>query len=115
MDALLKYAVLSFCTDLTDPKATSKPVAIVGVGHDRDQQFWFCVVCPAPGDMLDLANDPVSRDVLNDLPALLEQQMKAGAARIGAGDFLPWLHDRFRNSLHVSALRESPRHYGHSE
>src|SRR4051794_14941103 len=100
MDAQLKYAVLSSCSDLTDPRAGSKPVAIVGVGEDRAQQFWFCVVCSAPGDMLDLANDPVSRSVLNDLPTLLEQQMRTGAIKVGATNFLPWLHDRFRNSLH---------------
>jgi hypothetical protein len=118
MDAELKYAVLSFCTDLTDPKATSKPVAIVGVGdghQDQHQQFWFCVVCSAPGDMLDLANDPVSRSVLNDLPTLLEQQMRAGVTRVGAANFLPWLHDRFRNSLHVSAFHETTQQYQHAD
>lgn len=113
MEARLKYAVLSFCTDLTDPKAMSEPVAVVGVGEGPDQQFWFCVVCPAPGDMLNLANDPLSRSVLNELPTLLEQQMRAGATRVGADTFLPWLHDRFRNSLHVSGFKSSTQSYQH--
>lgn len=104
----IRYAVLSFCSDLTDPRASSTPVAVMGVGSVLDadaagpREFWFYVVRARPGDLAEVGDDEWSRDVMNNLPALLERQLSEGAQAVGADGFLPWLHDRFRNSLHAA-------------
>jgi hypothetical protein len=107
MQVSLKYATLSFCSDLTDPRGVSRPLAVVGLGvvdEDDKRRFWFFVVRNRPGDDPTIACDPLSQEILNNLPALLEKQLSE-VARHGDA-FLSWLHDRFRNSLHVSSLQE---------
>jgi hypothetical protein len=95
----IHYAVLSYCDDLTDPDATTRPVAMVGVGDDA---FGFFIVRADPGD--DLGGDSVSKSILNNLPSLLQRQLREGLHEVGPQRFLSWLHDRYRNSVSVSAI-----------
>jgi hypothetical protein len=101
----LRFAVLSFCPDLTNPREASQPVAVAGTGRldESGAAFWFYVVgsTPAAGSTY----DDVSRDMLNSLPMLLQRQMLE-ATNVKPDGFLEWLHDRFRNSLHVSAIED---------
>jgi hypothetical protein len=53
-----------------------------------------------------LGKDERSRSLLNQLPKLLEEQLQAGRGTVGEEKFLPWLEERFRNSVHVSAVTE---------
>ena len=99
MDLSIRYAVLSYCGDLTDPDAEMRPVAMVGVGDDA---FGFFIVRTEPGD--ELGDDSVSKSVLNNLPSLLQRQLREGLHEVGPQRFLSWLHDRYRNSLSVSAI-----------
>jgi hypothetical protein len=39
-----RYAVISFCSDLTNPKGKSYPVAVIGVGESLKLGFLFCGV-----------------------------------------------------------------------
>jgi len=69
---------------------------------DRDN-FWFFVSKSRPGDEVG-KGDPFSTEILNNLPSLLKQQLGEGSGSVPADRFLSWIHDRFRNSLHVSSL-----------
>jgi hypothetical protein len=100
MSLSIRYAVLSYCPDLTDPDAELQPLALIGVGGD--DAFGFFVVRSEPGR--ELGKDEVSRSVLNNLPALLQRQMREGLEDVGPRQFLSWLHDRYRNSLSISAI-----------
>jgi hypothetical protein len=95
----VRYAVLSFCPDLTDPDAELHPVAVIGVGDDA---FGFFVVRQEPGAVF--GKDEVSKSVLNNLPSLLHRQLREGMSEVGPTQFLSWLHDRYRNSLSISAI-----------
>lgn len=111
MKVPLKYAVMSFCPDLTDPEAVARPVAIVGAGRlyvpgGRKKDFAFYVVRNQPGTDLALPQDQLSQSILSGLPALFDRQIADGSG-VGMAGFLPWLHNRFRNSLHVASVHET--------
>jgi hypothetical protein len=98
-----RYALLSFCVDLTSPNARSVPLAVVGVGDG----FMYFAVRARPGDDPAIAaGDETTRAMLNDLPSLLQRQLTAGQTEVPPEQLLSWLHGRFRTSLHVSAIKE---------
>lgn len=112
MRANLRYAVMSFCPDLTSPTAVSRPVAIVGAGRifvpgGRKNDFAFYVARTKPDDDPGLPQDKFSRSVLNSLPALFDQQILGAVSGVGVAGFLPWLQNRFRNSLHVASMNQT--------
>jgi hypothetical protein len=107
----LRYAVMSFCADLTDPEAVARAVAIVGAGRaylpqGRVNDFAFYVVRNRPGSDLALPQDRLSQSILSGLPALFDRQIFDAMAGVGLERFLPWLQNRFRNSLHVASIHE---------
>ena len=101
-----QFAVLSFCPDLTDPKAKSEPVAVVGMGKLGPDNFWFCVIRSQPADHLAVEDDEWAKAILNDLPSLLQHQINEASRNVAPTSFFLWLHERFRNSLHVSTVSE---------
>jgi hypothetical protein len=102
-----RYAVLSFCKDLTDPRAASVPVGIAGVGtHSPRWGFWCHTTKQRPGDQSGLELNAISKSVLNDLPSLVERQVLEGIESVSPKEFVSWLHERFRNSLHVSSIHK---------
>lgn len=101
-----KYGVLSFCLDLTDPNSRSIPIAVVGVSVESSTPLWFLAAKSRLGDSIDIGLDDASRALLNSLPALIERQVVESGSQVGPDGFLTWLHDRFRNSLHVSSIKE---------
>jgi hypothetical protein len=104
---IYRYAVLSFCKDLTDPRGESVPVGIAGVGtHSPTWGFWCYTTKQQPGDQSGLDLDAISKSVLNDLPSLLERQILQGIEAVSPKEFVSWLHERFRNSLHVSSIHK---------
>lgn len=104
---IYRYAVLSFCKDLTDPKAESVPVGIAGVGTvSPSWGFWCYTTKQRPGDQSGLDLDAISRSVLNELPSLLERQILQGIESVSPKEFVSWLHERFRNSLHVASIHK---------
>jgi hypothetical protein len=99
------YAVLSFCADMTDPRAKSRPVAVIGFGDlTAGSGFVAFAMNTKPGD--DNAEDPVVRAMLNDLPSLLDRQSVEGLQTANGSGFLSWLHQRFRTSVHVAERAE---------
>ncbi len=108
MQVRYQYAILSFCEDLTSPSASSIPLAIVGVSppsEAAESGFWFFVSQQKPGEIPAVADDPVAVSILNSLPTLIESQLAQGA-REAPNRFLTWLHDRFRNTIHLSSIEE---------
>jgi hypothetical protein len=103
---------MSFCPDLTDPQAVARPVAIAGAGRlylpqGRKSDFAFCVVRNKPGSDLALPQDKLSQSILNGLPALFDRQIFDAVSGVGLDHFLPWLQNRFRNSLHVASIHQT--------
>jgi hypothetical protein len=112
MKVPLRYAVMSFCPDLTDPQAVARPVAIVGAGRlylprGRKSDFAFYVVRNRPGSDPALPQDELSQSILNGLPVLFDKQIFDGVSGVALDRFLPWLQNRFRNSLHVASVHET--------
>ncbi len=100
-------AIISFCFDLTDPKARSIPVACLLVGESVEGTRFAASAVVLPGSSLDL--DPLSREILADVPQLLKQHVGAVISDLPADapleQILRSLHHILRNSLHVAATR----------
>lgn len=96
-----QQAVVSLCFDLTNPEAVSTPVAVLLVaktGRARIAAF-------ASRHLEDSDHDPLTREILADVPHLLERHLNAAFSQ-GAdlGAVLQKLHEALRNSLHVSEI-----------
>lgn len=100
-------AVIGFCWDLTDAEAKSLPVAVLVVGTAENMAF-AAVSSIAPSSPEDV--DPISFDVLSDVPGLLKDHVAAALRTLDAGvpveKLLTTLHARLRNSLHVASIGE---------
>lgn len=101
MKLTYKQAVVSLCLDLTNSEASSTPVAVLLVartGRARIAAF-------ASRHFKDVEHDPITREILADVPHLLERHLNSAFAR-GAdlGSVLQQLHEALRNSLHVSEI-----------
>lgn len=98
-----RYLVISFCPELTNPQATSFPVAVVGVGEASKLVFLFCGVNLNPlQDVIERSKDQFSEQILMDLPQFLEKELSEGLKQEGPSNLGNWLHNRLRNSLQVS-------------
>ena len=101
----LRYrtAIIGFCPDLTDPDASSIPVASLLVGDAANDRLGAAVVVIPPDGELKL--DELSRAMLADVPALLRRHvddvMAALPADAPSESILYSLHDGLRNSLQV--------------
>ncbi len=104
-----RYAVISFCSDLTNPKGVSYPVAVIGVGESPKLGFLFCGVnLKAVETAGKRVGDELSQQMLRRLPEFLEAELSEGIKQAGPHnfDFVTWIHERLRNSLHVSFASE---------
>ena len=101
----LRYraAVIGFCPDLTDPAASSIPVACLLVGEAEGERLGAAVVV-LPTEK-QVALDDLSRMMLGDVPALLrrhlEEVMQTLPADAPLETILYSLHNGLRNSLQV--------------
>lgn len=66
----------------------------------------FYVLRNDPGADPALPKDALSQAVLSGLPALFDRQILQCLSEVGTERLLPWLQNRFRNSLHVSLVGE---------
>ena len=99
-------AIISFCPDLTSPDALSLPLACLLVGEDGDGKRFAASAVLVPGSSLAL--DPLSRDLLSDVPHLLKRHVGAVLNHLprdaALEQILLSLHDALRNSLHVAGI-----------
>lgn len=106
----LKYrtALIGFCPDLTDPNASSIPVASLLVGDAGGERLGASVVVIPSDKQLHL--DELSRTMLADVPALLRRHVGEVMAALPLGapseNILYSLHDGLRNSLQVLEIGE---------
>jgi hypothetical protein len=101
MKLTYQQAIVSLCLDLTNPEAVSSPVAVLLVartGRARIAAF-------ASRHLKDSDYDPITREVLADVPHLLERHLNAAFSQGEDLDaVLRKLHGALRNSLHVSEI-----------
>ncbi|MBI5500478.1 MAG: hypothetical protein HY907_09555 [Deltaproteobacteria bacterium] len=97
-------AIVSLCSDLTDPRAGSVPVAVFLVA----QAGPWCFAAAASRKLTQ--TDPITAMVLSDIPRLLKDQVdKLRDSKSDEGDssldsILFSLRHSLRNSLHVSDI-----------
>jgi len=105
MKVQYQTATISFSPELTRPDARSVPVAVLLVGAAEEVRFAAVVaLVPVSGTGM----DPISYEVLGDVPGLLrdhvDRVMGSLPADAGIETILTTLHRRLRNSLFVSAI-----------
>lgn len=108
MNLNYKYAILGFCLDLTDPNALSQPVGIIGIGElSKDKGFAMSIsLFSGAEEMEEFKDDSYSRIILKDFQSFLHEQLNIGLKEVKNDDFLFWLQDRLRNTLHVSSIEQ---------
>lgn len=108
MNLRYRAAIIGFCPDLTDPKASSMPVASLIVGEAEGERLGAAVVVIPPEKEFPL--DDLSRAMLGDVPALLRRHLEEVMATLPKDapldSILHSLHDGLRNSLQVLEIGE---------
>ena len=79
-------------------------------GNDRPQQEGelrnvFLIAVSNVQDIPSVAQDPISRRFLSDLPDFLAEQVQEGLETAGPDELLAWIHHSLRNNLHLSDIR----------
>lgn len=104
-----RYAVISFCPDLTDPSASSVPVAVLLIAEASEGLFAAAL---ARGN---LKVDAITAEFLHDVPRLLKDHIESVDPDAHTPEtLLHKLHDSLRNSLHVAKISE-PRELDFSD
>jgi hypothetical protein len=101
-----RYAVVSYCADLTSPKATTLPVAAVMLCEG--EQGVRVAGAVAANEFPDV--DPITRAFLGNIHQVLKEYVDQAFAKHPEGsseELLHSLHDSLRNSLHVSKLAQT--------
>lgn len=105
MDIKYRYAVLSFCMDLTSPSSRSQPIGLLAIAESENSAFVLSITRAFPGeDTTGIGNDPFSKRILNNFQSFISEQLEQGLEEAGPAGFLPWLQDRLRNTIHVSTI-----------
>jgi len=98
------YAVIAFSSDLTDPKAESLPLAVVGSAAPSQRsarsgdQYIFVFAQKPPAAI----KDPVIRQLWEQVPQRLHDELALGVRTVGTGRLLGWLSGRLSGqSAHV--------------
>ena len=103
-----RKALVSFCQDLTNPESSSVPVGILLVAEGENGSL----VATAAGIWAGILKlDPISREIITDLPQLIKRHLSEVRGSLGPNanidSVLFGLHDTLRNSLHVSGISET--------
>jgi len=86
------YAVIAFSSDLTDPKAESLPLAVVGSAAPSQRsarsgdQYIFVFAQKPPAAI----KDPVIRQLWEQVPQRLHDELALGVRTVGTGRLLGW-------------------------
>lgn len=96
-----RYAVVSWCPDLTDPNGPSVPLALLMVGDAGDGYFAAIVGAVLKGNL-----DPITSAILRDVPGLVKRQLDDMIAKDqpSPDDVVERLTKSLRGSLHVSKI-----------
>ena len=102
MELSYRYAIVSFCPDLTDPKASSMPVALLMIAMSGDE-----MIATATGCYPEDSDDPISSALLKDMPRFLQAHVNEvcnDQTEIDPEALLCALQHSLRNSVHVSGV-----------
>lgn len=102
MELHYRYAIVSFCPDLTDPAARSVPVAILIIANAGD-----ATIAVATGWYPLEDSDPISSVLLRDIPRFLRahvDEVLSSQADADAESIICALQHSLRNSVHVSEV-----------
>ncbi len=104
---ILSYqsAVVGLCDDLTNPNASTTPLAVIVIGQCGGSHIGAVAYRETAG----LDWDPMTRDVLGDVPDLLQRHLDTAFKtnpRASLGAILRELYHSLRNSLHVVRIDE---------
>lgn len=104
MKVTLRYAVLRFHPDLTDPLAEPIPVGVIAVGELTPTQG-FCFVATVNRSSVPVSSD--SFGLLADLGELVGKLTREGLKQAGQGGLFRWLQACLGHTL---ALGQSIEH-----
>lgn len=101
-----RYAVVSYCPDLTSTEAESIPVAVLLLAYTGSPERFSvgCIVgTPVKTD------DPVARAFIADVPNFIRRHLvtvEDHHPTMPVEELLYALHDSLRNSIHVSKISQ---------
>lgn len=103
-----RIATISYCPDLTDPRAVSVPVAALLVSRDANSK-WTAVAMGF--DLSHFGLDPLAEALLADLPGLVRRTLDTAMKSISTDGATPEqvlreFHELLRTSVHVSKISE---------
>jgi hypothetical protein len=104
------FGLLNLDKDLTDPKSTSEPVALIGTGYEPSTKAWhvFYLVPAKVEERRSIASDPIAASILQRLPEVLKERVDAArAAGVPPENLLPWLSTQLeRVNLNFAWIKE---------
>ncbi len=100
------YAILSYCPDLTDPSSQSFPVGMVAIGKIGDNTTFAISIARSINKLCsqNVLLDPFSMQIVENFHTFIDKQLKEGLEKTGINDFLFWLQNRLRNTIHISHI-----------
>ena len=105
MELNYRYAVVSFCPDLTAQVSPSLPVALLMIALSGEE-----MIAAATGWYPQDNEDPISSALLKDMPRFLKAHVNevcSGQKEIDSEALFCALQHSLRNSVHVSAVSTS--------
>lgn len=105
MELNYRYAIVSFCSDLIDPNASSLPVALLMIATSGED-----MMAAATGWYPQDSGDPISSALLKDMPRFLKahvDELVNETPDVDSESILCALQHSLRNSVHVSAVSPS--------
>ena len=100
--------VLSFCANLTDPFSSSIPIAALSVGEFEEDRM--AVLVEFPWNFEEMELHKLTQEILSSAGESIRSQvdrLMEIQPNLPMEDFVGELHHGFRNSLHISHIRES--------
>lgn len=103
-----QIATLSYCPDLTDPDATSYPVAVFLIGEMSSPGVPNVRLCALISSIGVDVPDPLVRHLLHNahpsLTSHIDDLLAQAPPQESIEQLMQRFHDSFRNSLHVSQI-----------
>ena len=108
VEVTFKQAVVSFCSDLTDPNGECTPIGVLLLARTDENEYYAAAAGARAG--VD-STDPVTTEFLSDFPEMLRRHLESAMESAGGSPsidaILNRLHDSLRTSLSVTEITES--------
>lgn len=102
------YAVLSFCSDLTNPQARSVPIGLIAIGYKGSEGVLVTALRSFLGEEAPIPeSDNSAKSILENLQDFVHTELQDGLNSVGPKNLLDWLQGKPRNTIHVSFVGTS--------